>query len=139
MLCREATAGGTAGNVFINVLQHDCKIALGPGNHSPALDGPASHGRSDKCSHQHLQLYPKLHQNLPFPCKTLNSCLGNVMSSLTDENSLHQCGVCLRPQRSEKAAFQYQPSFPGEPVWGLQQSSSKRLGQQHIVLVAVPV
>lgn len=38
--------GGTTRNVFIDVLQHDCKIVLGLGNHRLVLNGPASQGMS---------------------------------------------------------------------------------------------
>lgn len=30
--------------MFIDVLQHDCKVAFGLGNYRPALDGPGSPG-----------------------------------------------------------------------------------------------
>jgi len=100
--------GGTASNVFTEVLQHNCETALGLRHHRAAQDGPATRGCSDQCSHQHLQPYLKPQQNLPFRCQTPNSWFVNA--TCCDEASLHQGGACLRPRRSGEAASH--TSFP---------------------------
>lgn len=124
------------GNVFLDVLRHHYKIALGLGNHRAPLDGPPSQGCPYKGSLRHLQLDLKPRQNLPLLCKTLKSSSVNATCNSTDEHSL-QGGVCLRPQRSEKAAFYVSLPSPRNP-YRATAKQSKGLRQQRVTQVAVP-